>query len=116
MKTSATRAVPRFFAPVELSPGAEIRLPESAARHCAVLRLRCGDAVTVFNGEGGEFAAELTRVSRDDARAGVISKRAVERNRRSPSRSLSAYRAAIEWTLPCRNPPSLASPESFRSR
>lgn len=79
MKTSATRPVPRFFAPVELSPGAEIKLPERAARHCAVLRLRRGDAVTVFNGEGGEFAAELTRVSRDDARAGVILKRAVER-------------------------------------
>jgi len=79
MKTSATRPVPRFFAPIKLSPGAAIKLPERAARHCAVLRLRCGDAVTVFNGEGGEFAAELTRVSRDDARAGVISRRTVER-------------------------------------
>ncbi|HEX4798401.1 MAG TPA: 16S rRNA (uracil(1498)-N(3))-methyltransferase [Burkholderiales bacterium] len=79
MKTSAIRPVPRFFAPIKLSPGVEIKLPERAARHCAVLRLRCGDAVTVFNGEGGEFAAELTRVSRDDARAGVISRRTVER-------------------------------------
>ena len=79
MKTSATRLVPRFFAPVELSPGAEIELPERAARHCAVLRLRCGDAVTVFNGEGGEFAAKLTRASRNNARAVVISMQAVER-------------------------------------
>src|SRR2546428_14003085 len=79
MKTSATRLVPRFFAPVELSPGAEIELPERAARHCAVLRLRCGDAVTVFNGEGGEFAAELTRASRNDARAVVISMQAAGR-------------------------------------
>ncbi len=79
MKTSAICLVPRFFAPVELSPGAEIELPERAARHCAVLRLRCGDAITVFNGEGGEFAAELTRASRDDARAVVISMQTVER-------------------------------------
>ena len=79
MKTSATRLVPRFFASVELSPGAEIELPERAARHCAVLRLRCGDAVTVFNGEGGEFAAKLTRASRNNARAVVISMQAVER-------------------------------------
>ena len=79
MKTSATRLVPRFFASVELSPGAEIELPERAARHCAVLRLRCGDAVTVFNGEGGEFAAKLTRASRNNARAVVISMQALER-------------------------------------
>src|SRR6266446_6038209 len=79
MKTCAIRLAPRFFAPVELSPGAEIELPERAARHCAVLRLRCGDAVTVFNGEGGEFAAELTRASRNNARAVVISMQAVER-------------------------------------
>jgi 16S rRNA (uracil1498-N3)-methyltransferase len=79
MKTSAIGPVPRFFAPVELSPGAEARLPERAARHCAVLRLRRGDSVTLFNGEGGEFAAELTRVSRDDAHARVISKRVLER-------------------------------------
>src|SRR3989475_8867018 len=79
MKTSATRLVPRFFAPVELSPGAEIELPERAARHCAVLRLRCGDAVTVFNGEGGEFAAKLTRASRNNARAVVISMQPLER-------------------------------------
>src|SRR6266545_3804452 len=79
MKTCAIRLAPRFFAPVELSPGAEIELPERAARHCAVLRLRCGDAVTVFNGEGGEFAAELTRASRNNARAVVISMQSVER-------------------------------------
>lgn len=79
MKTSTIRLVPRFFAPVELSPGAEIELPERAARHCAVLRLRCGDAVTVFNGEGGEFAAELTHASRNNAHAVVISMQAVER-------------------------------------
>src|SRR5258708_1589544 len=79
MKTSATRPVPRLFAPVELSPGAEIELPERAARHCAVLRLRRGETVILFNGEGGEFTAELTRVSRDNARAVVVSRQAVER-------------------------------------
>jgi len=71
--------VPRFFAPVQLSLGAEIDLPERVARHCAVLRLRRGDAVVLFNGEGGEFSAELTRVSRRDARAHVISRQTSER-------------------------------------
>ena len=71
--------MPRFFAPVQLSLGAEIDLPERVARHCAVLRLRRGDAVVLFNGEGGEFSAELTRVSRRDARAHVISRQTSER-------------------------------------
>jgi len=72
-------SVPRFFAPVQLSLGAEIDLPERVARHCAVLRLRRGNAVVLFNGEGGEFSAELTRVSRRDARAHVISRQTSER-------------------------------------
>jgi 16S rRNA (uracil1498-N3)-methyltransferase len=79
MKGLASRLVPRFFAPVQLSPGAEIELPERVARHCAVLRLRRGDAVILFNGEGGEFPAELTRVSRGDARARVTSSQTPER-------------------------------------
>jgi len=79
MKSFASRVVPRFFAPVRLSPGAEIELPERVARHCAVLRLRRGDAVILFNGEGGEFSAELMRVSRSDVRACVISMRTPER-------------------------------------
>ena len=72
-------SVPRFFAPVQLPLGAEIDLPERVARHCAVLRLRRGDAIVLFNGEGGEFSAELTRVSRGDARAHVTSRQTPER-------------------------------------
>jgi 16S rRNA (uracil1498-N3)-methyltransferase len=79
MKGFASRVVPRFFAPVQLFLAAEVELPERVARHCAVLRLRRGDAVVLFNGEGGEFSAELTLVSRDDARARVISGQTPER-------------------------------------
>jgi len=79
MKNPESRAAPRIFAPVELPLGAEIRLPERAARHCAVLRLRRGDAIILFNGEGGEFSADLTRVSTKDALARVLSKQAPER-------------------------------------
>ena len=64
---------------MQLSLGAEIDLPERVARHCAVLRLRRGDAIVLFNGDGGEFSAELTRVSRRDARAHVISRQTSER-------------------------------------
>jgi len=72
MKNSASRAAPRFFVPVDLALGAEIRLPDRAAHHLAVLRLRGGDGVTLFNGRGGEFAAELVRVSAGQAWARVL--------------------------------------------
>src|SRR2546427_2417156 len=76
---SFSSSAPRFFAPVRLSLGADIDLPGRVARHCAVLRLRRGDAIVLFNGEGGEFSAELTRVFRGDARARVISRQTPER-------------------------------------
>lgn len=75
----ANRSDPRFFVPTRLSAGTEVELPDRAARHCAVLRLRRGDSITLFNGEGGEYAAELTRISRDVAHARVISGRSIER-------------------------------------
>lgn len=64
---------------MKLSPGAEIELPERAIRHCAVLRLRRGDSITLFNGEGGEHSAELTRISRDSVCARVLTRRSIER-------------------------------------
>jgi 16S rRNA (uracil1498-N3)-methyltransferase len=79
MKTGAVRVSPRFFVPLELVPGAEFELPERIARHCTVLRLRSGDTVTLFNGQGGEFPSELTRVSRDRTRARVVSRLSTER-------------------------------------
>ncbi len=79
MKHIANRVAPRFFAPVKLSPGTEIELPERVARHCAVLRLRRGETVILFNGEGGECTAELTRGSRGNPHAHVISRHPVER-------------------------------------
>lgn len=79
MKTLVSRAAPRLFTPVDLPPGAEIQLPDHAARHLAVLRLSGGDAITLFDGQGGEFTAELTRVSPKAARARVLSKLPLER-------------------------------------
>jgi 16S rRNA (uracil1498-N3)-methyltransferase len=76
---SPCSGAPRFYVPVALSSGAEIDLPERAVRHIAVLRLERGNVVTLFNGEGGEHGAELTRVSRDVARARVGPAKPIER-------------------------------------
>jgi 16S rRNA (uracil1498-N3)-methyltransferase len=64
-------SAPRFQVDGLLAAGAEIDLPERAARHVAVLRLRAGDVVVLFSGRGGEHAARLTLVSRSGVRAKV---------------------------------------------
>ena len=56
----------RFFCPLPLHTGDTVSLPPSAARHVQVLRLQPGDGVTLFNGEGGEYAATVTRMGRSD--------------------------------------------------
>ena len=54
---------PRFYCSIPLAPGATIELPAGPAHHAArVLRLKAGAAVTLFNGDGGEFLARLERV------------------------------------------------------
>lgn len=53
--------VPRLFVDTELRPHAKLALPEDAAHHAArVLRLQEGDAVVLFDGRGGEYAARLS--------------------------------------------------------
>lgn len=52
--------IPRFYCPLPLSPGALVDLPAGAAHHAVkVLRLRNGDALTLFDGRGGEWRATL---------------------------------------------------------
>jgi len=51
----------RLYLDQPLSVGQEIELDERAHRHAVqVLRLRTGAAVVLFNGQGGEYQAELT--------------------------------------------------------
>jgi len=70
----------RLYCDLPLSPGAEIALPEAAARHAVtVLRLQVGDTLNLFNGEGGEYRASLVAVSKREARARLIEFHAAER-------------------------------------
>ena len=60
----------RLYCSLPLSAGAQLDLPEGAAHHAArVLRVKRGDELTLFNGEGGEFAARVERV---DTRAVAV--------------------------------------------
>lgn len=62
----------RLFVDAPLSPGLEIPLPDDAARHALrVLRLKAGDHVTLFNGDGREYPALLSAADPRAARAGI---------------------------------------------
>lgn len=51
---------PRFYCDAPLSAGARIALPEALAHHALrVLRLRDGEAIALFNGQGGEYPGVL---------------------------------------------------------
>ena len=71
--------MPRFYCPAPLQTGLALSLPAGAARHVQVLRLQPGDVITLFNGEGGEFDATVTRMGRSDVDVEVGKHRAVER-------------------------------------
>lgn len=71
--------MPRFHCPVPLSPGAKLTLPAGAARHVQVLRLQPGAVITLFNGEGGEWAASILRMGRSDVEVQVQSHDPIER-------------------------------------
>ena len=65
---------PRFFSPQPLSVGARVDLSESAARHAVrVLRLRENDALTLFDGTGGEVSARIVQIARDAVVAEAVS-------------------------------------------
>jgi 16S rRNA (uracil1498-N3)-methyltransferase len=71
--------MPRFHCPVPLTTGSSLALPPGAARHVQVLRLQPGDAITLFNGEGGEYTALIERMGRQDVGVRIESHQAIER-------------------------------------
>ncbi|CAN5876780.1 16S rRNA (uracil(1498)-N(3))-methyltransferase [soil metagenome] len=54
-------------------------LPAGAARHVQVLRMQPGDALTLFDGAGGEYDATVERMGRSDVAVTVGAHRAIER-------------------------------------
>jgi 16S rRNA (uracil1498-N3)-methyltransferase len=56
--------MPRFYCPEPLAIGATVVLPEAVAHHVQVLRLASGDAITLFNGDGGQYTATLAGIEK----------------------------------------------------
>lgn len=51
---------PRVYVERPLREGLTVDLPDAAGHHARVLRLREGDAVTLFDGSGGEWNASIS--------------------------------------------------------
>ncbi|MQM39392.1 Ribosomal RNA small subunit methyltransferase E [wastewater metagenome] len=63
-----SRSETRIHLPGPLSAGTTINAPDETVRHLRARRLRAGDALTVFDGKGGEYAARVDTLERRDAR------------------------------------------------
>lgn len=77
------KAPPRIYCPFTLHPGAQVDLPDLAAHHVSrVLRLAPEDAITLFDGTGGEWKARITQLDKRGVRAALLAH--VERDCESP--------------------------------
>ncbi len=75
---------PRIHIDTALQPGAETELPANASRHVQVLRLQPGAALTLFDGRGGEWTAEVLAMGRKSVSARVLVHQALERELATP--------------------------------
>jgi len=70
---------PRFLIDAPLRADTPMALPGGAARHAQVLRLQPGDAITLFDGSGGEWDAQITQIARSAVDVQIGSRREAER-------------------------------------
>jgi len=72
--------IPRIFCPPRLAAATEIDLPSDAAHHVLrVLRLQEGDALSLFDGRGGEYGAQLVGATARAVTVRVLEFRDIER-------------------------------------
>jgi 16S rRNA (uracil1498-N3)-methyltransferase len=70
----------RVYVEAPLAAGTRITLEGGAARHLTrVLRLRVGEALTLFNGSGGEYAASIEQSQGGRVAVAIGGQRAIER-------------------------------------
>jgi 16S rRNA (uracil1498-N3)-methyltransferase len=73
-------AAPRLFVDAALEgAGRVVALGAAASRHAQVLRLQPGDALTLFDGRGGEWQARLASMGRREGHAELVARHDVER-------------------------------------
>lgn len=70
--------MPRFYLEAELSPGKTLELPSGVVRHVNVLRLRKGEEIVLFNGNGKSYSAVLQALSKRSVQALVMHEEAAD--------------------------------------
>lgn len=76
-------AITRLFVRGDLQPDQTLQLDKEQSRYVGrVLRLRVGDAIAVFNGEAGEFAATISSLGKTSAAIAIGA--AIESSTESP--------------------------------
>ncbi len=71
--------IPRFFVANQLAADSEIDLPKDVAHYISnVLRLTSEAPIVLFNGDGNEYSATLTNVSKRHAQAYVDAKLSID--------------------------------------
>jgi 16S rRNA (uracil1498-N3)-methyltransferase len=72
--------IPRIFTDLTLHCVSSVDLDGSAARHLSsALRMKVGQEIILFNGQGGEYAAELTEISKNRVSVKVVEYRDIDR-------------------------------------
>lgn len=84
--------MPRFYCSQPLAVGETVDLPEAVAHHVHVIRLEPGAELSLFNGDGGEYVAQLAAV--DKRRASAVIKAFVGRDVELP------YEITLAQALP----------------
>jgi len=75
---------PRIHMATTLLAGTDCTLPPGASRHVQVLRLQPGDALTLFDGQGGQWQADVLAMGRKDVTARLLAHTALERELHTP--------------------------------
>jgi len=70
---------PRFYIEEELVTGSSLQLTDDISRHIKALRLSVGDQIVLFDGQGGEFDAEVTETSRRSTTVYLLAHQPIER-------------------------------------
>jgi 16S rRNA (uracil1498-N3)-methyltransferase len=84
--------MPRFFCAELVQRNATFALDTRVAQHVRVLRLREGEAVTLFDGSGGEVPATLEKIDKREVIVATAMHAAVERE---SDRNVTLYAALI---------------------
>ena len=84
--------MPRFFCAELVQPDATFALDARVAQHVRVLRLREGEAITLFDGSGGEVPATLAKIDKREVIVATAAHVAVEHE---SSRAITLYPALI---------------------